>query len=349
MNSTRHIALQFGRIKHFNEGLSEFSRQLGLHLAQRAVELREERGWQFHFLMSRQWHGMFGDHIQYHDLHDRMRRRHHTTPAFDVWHGLHQHMRYRPPYNSGFRMVTVHDLNHQYAKTGIKQWWQNHRIKQQLRGTSRLIAITNHVKQDIERHWPWAPPVEVIPNGVADLTAVIQSPVAGLEHQDFFLHISRMSSSKNVESLINLATIWPEKRFVFAGPDSSEVARHRASVAAKGLSNVLFFTNVSEGQKAWLYARCEAFLFPSLMEGFGLPPIEAMYFGNPVVVARRSCLPEVCGDGALYWDDFDAQHMRQVIQSALESVDVNKPIRLARAARYRWEQCVQHYLEAYRG
>lgn len=344
----RHIALQFGHIKHFNEGLSEFSRQLGSHLSARAVELRHEQNLQFHFLLPRQWHGMFGDEVTYHDLNDRMRYRHQSTPAFDVWHGLHQHMRYRPPTNSRLKIVTIHDLNHQHAKKGLKLWWQNQRIKHQLRGVSKLVAITNYVKQDIERYWPWAPAVTVIPNGVADLSSIEQTPVAALNGSPYFLHVSRMSASKNVEALIELASIWPDKLFVLAGPESSEIDRHRSAVAAKGLSNVRFITNVTESQKAWLYAHCEAFLFPSLMEGFGLPPIEAMYFGNPVIVARRSCLPEVCADGAHYWDAFDPSHMKHVVEVALDHASAERPSRIERANHYRWSTCAQKYLEAYR-
>ena len=121
-------------------------------------------------------------------------------------------------------------------------------------------------------------------------------------------------------SLIGMAAAWPEQPLLLVGPDSPEVDAHRARIAALGLRHVHVLTDVSEAEKAWLLAHCRAFVFPSLLEGFGLPPIEAMGFGKPVIVARRTALPEVCGEAAAYWDDFDPQAMRAVVQACLDEI-----------------------------
>lgn len=343
----RRIALQFGQLTHFNEGLGEFSRQLGSHLAARAPQLQSERGWRFSFILPAALHGYFGDAVDYVHLDSSHRRAHQTDPAFDVWHGLHQHMRFRPPRNAACRLVTVHDLNHRYAKQGLSLWWQERRLRRQVGGVERLVAISEHVREDIAKWWPWAPPVSVIHNGVADLASVAQEAVPELVGQCYFFHISRMSPSKNVGALIRMAAIWPERLFVFSGPDSPEVARHREEVAVLNLSNVRFICDVSEAQKAWLYKHCDAFLFPSLMEGFGLPPIEAMHFGVPVVVSRLSCLPEICGDAASYWDDFEPVTMKRVVERALSLEPSCVERRLSRAALYGWSRCAQQYLDLY--
>src|SRR5690606_9157768 len=78
-----------------------------------------------------------------------------------------------------------------------------------------------------------------------------------------------------------------------------------------------FHLGIDEAQKAWAYANCAGFLFPSLTEGFGLPPIEAMHFGKPVFLARRTSLPEVGGDVAEYFDDFEPAAMRRVVEAGL--------------------------------
>lgn len=351
MTSTaRHIALQFGHIKHFNEGLAEVSRQLAQQLALNAPRLKAERNWHIHFVMPSQWHGMFGPDVRYHALTDRMRLRHRFPVDVDVWHGLHQHMRYRPPQNSRHKLITVHDLNHVYAKRGLSLWWQNLRLTRHLRQADRLVAISHYAAQDLARHLPWAPPSVVVHNGVADLSSREQAPIAELQGKPYLLHISRMSPSKNVEALIRMAAIWPEMPLVLAGADGPEVQAHRARVAALGLPNVRFFTDVSETQKAWLYAHCEAFLFPSLMEGFGLPPIEAMFFGKPVIVARRTSLPEACGDAAAYWDDFEAGSMREVVQAQIARHRHN-PAQATQtrqqALRYTWPAAAERYLALY--
>lgn len=346
----RHIGLQFGHIKHFNEGLAEFARQLATQYAAQAPGLKADRNWQFHFILPKQWHGMFGPSVRYHDLADSMRWRHHFPVDLDVWHGLHQHMRYRPPVNSRCRIITVHDLNHVYAKKGLSLWWQNLRLTRHLRQANRLVAISQYAADDLRRHLPWAPPASVIHNGAADLSAAPQAPVSELQDQTFLLHISRMSPSKNVEALLGMASAWPDKLLALVGPHSPEVDKHKAHATALRLNNVRFITDVTEAQKTWLYAHCEAFLFPSLLEGFGLPPIEAMFFGKPVVVSKRTCLPEVCGEGAAYWDQFDPQDMRQVVQARLNQ-HAAMPALTAQvrqqAMRYTWPKAAQRYLNLY--
>lgn len=340
-----HIALQFGHIRHFNEGLSEVARQLALQYAAQAAQLKAERHVHFHFILPSQWHGMFGPDVTYHELRDAMRLRHRFPVDLDVWHGLHQHMRYRPPINSKRNIITVHDLNHVYAKKGLSLWWQNLRLTHHLRRAQQLVAISQYVADDIKRLLPWAPPVEVIYNGAADLSLAPQTPVEGLNDRPFLLHISRMSSSKNVGALIELAAVEPDKLMVLVGPESNDVQRHRQHIIKLRLNNIRVITDVSEAQKAWLYSHCEAFLFPSLMEGFGLPPIEAMHFGKAVIVARRSCLPEICSEYAAYWDTFDAQSMRRVMINALENWHPQQAEATINHARsFSWNRAASAYL-----
>ena len=345
-----HIALQFGHIRHFNEGLSEVSRQLALQYAAQAAQLKAERNVHFHFILPTQWHGMFGSDVTYHALSDAMRLRHRFPVDLDVWHGLHQHMRYRPPVNSKRNLITVHDLNHVYAKHGLSLWWQNLRLTRHLRRAHQLVAITQFVADDIRRCLPWAPPAVVIHNGAADLTQHAQTPVPELVGQSYLLHISRMSASKNVGSLIDMAAGWPEQLLVLVGPDSPEVEAHRQRVTSMGLHNVRFVTDVDEAQKTWLYAHCEAFLFPSLMEGFGLPPIEAMFFAKPVIVARRTCLPEVCGEAAAYWDEFSGPAMRKVVEDWMTQHRQNGDLAArvtTQARRYAWPRAARQYQTLY--
>jgi glycosyltransferase involved in cell wall biosynthesis len=349
---TRHIALNFGRLQHFNDGLGEFSRQLAAHLVRQAERLREAHDWQFHFFLPQQWHGLFGDAVTYHPLSWRMRLPYRGSVRFDIWHELHQHLRYRPPVDARCNLITLHDLNYVHAKTGLSLWRHSRRHRQCLFRAQRIIAISEHSRADLLKHFPTAPPSVVIHNGVSDLTRAARTSVPRLEGAPFFLHISRMSPNKNVDSLLALAKAWPEKQFVLVGPANRHVLRHRAHCSEHDLRNVLILTDVDEAVKAWLYANCQLFLFPSKSEGFGLPPIEAMYFGKPVVVARRTSLPEICGSGAFYWDDFAPAAMRSVIEKVLRQVESGQwPAQRVRdhAMRYQWEQVAERYLQVYAG
>jgi glycosyltransferase involved in cell wall biosynthesis len=345
--AARHIALQFGHIRHFHEGLTEYSQRLAGEIARRAERLRAERNWHFHFILERRWHGYFGPQVHYLPITQRLRWPHWSSPAFDLWHGLHQHMRFRPPRNAAIRLITMHDFNYLTERHGWRRWRHERRLWRQLRTADELIAISELVAADARRVLPWPLPVRVIHNGVADLSASPQSPPGEPEPDGFLLHISRMSPSKNVGALLRLAAAWPAQRLVLAGPAGPCVEQHRAQCRAAGLSNVRILTDISEAQKAWLYAHCGGFVFPSLVEGFGLPPLEAMYFGKPVFVSRLSSLPEVCGAAAVYFDDFDPAAMRARIEPNLRPDAARSGEIRAHAQRYAWSTAAERYLAAY--
>ena len=114
--------------------------------------------------------------------------------------------------------------------------------------------------------------------------------------------------------------------------------------------HVQFHLDISDAQKAWAYEHCAGFVFPSLTEGFGLPPIEAMHFGKPVFLARRTCLPEVGGSVADYFDSFDAASMKAVVQAGLaRHAEPGRAAAIqAHAAQFNWDRTADAYLALYR-
>ena len=108
---------------------------------------------------------------------------------------------------------------------------------------------------------------------------------------------------------------------------------------------------ISNEEKRWLYAHCEAFLFPSTLEGFGIPVLEAMRYGARVVSSRCTCLPEVCGSHAAYWDCFDPQHMAQVVKSAISGWDSKGRMALMAAdysKSFNYDRYTKEYVALYR-
>jgi glycosyltransferase involved in cell wall biosynthesis len=107
---------------------------------------------------------------------------------------------------------------------------------------------------------------------------------------------------------------------------------------------------ISDAQRQWLYEACEALVFPSLSEGFGLPVLEAMQCGRPVFLSRLTSLPEVGGPLACYWDSFDPDAMAHVFRQGLAQfqADPGYARRLeSRAAEFSWNHTARAFLRIY--
>jgi glycosyltransferase involved in cell wall biosynthesis len=213
--------------------------------------------------------------------------------------------------------------------------------------TDHVVAISQYTAKDVREHLGWRGPIEVIYNGARNFVAAERRPLPDLPDRPFLFHLSRMSPSKNPQSILGLARIWPEMNFLLCGPPSTDARQLAATVQ---LPNVYFRLGIDDAQKAWAFAHCAGFLFPSLAEGFGLPPIEAMHFGKPVFLSRRTCLPEIGGDAARYFDDFEPASMKRVVEEGL--VHATQPGRAdaikAHAAQFDWDRCAAAYLGLYR-
>ena len=123
------------------------------------------------------------------------------------------------------------------------------------------------------------------------------------------------------------------------------------SVKSHGLSDDVIFPGfVSEGELRWLYENTLAYVFPSLSEGFGLPGLEAMVHGTPVISSKATCLPEIYKKGACYFNPEDEIDMANKINKVI----TNKKYRnnliaegLNVSAQYSWEKMAQQTLDAY--
>jgi glycosyltransferase involved in cell wall biosynthesis len=344
----RRVGISLGNLGDFVGGLGEFSYQLGQTLADQAPALREQQGLEFHIHCLPALHGCFGPGVNYLPVQRSQEWRHRAPVSLDLWHATSQLNRYGPPQGHGRRLVTVHDLNYVYEKTGLSRWRHQWRMRRLLRHADALVAITQHVAADIRRELGWAGPLQVVHNGVRDLSREPREPLPALKGQPFFFHISRMTPNKNVEALLAMMARWPEKRLVLAGPSVARNAELQAWAERHGLANVSVLTAVNDGQKAWLYAHCEAFFFPSLTEGFGLPPIEAMRFGKPTFLSTLTSLPEVGGDAAYYWPGFEPHAMRQVVEQGLAAhTPARAQAAAARAASFNWDAAARSYVQAY--
>ncbi|MDP3226152.1 MAG: glycosyltransferase family 1 protein [Rubrivivax sp.] len=347
---TRRIGISLGNIGALHDGLGEFALQIGQRVAALAPAWREVHGITIDFHLRDKLAGLFGSDVGYLSVNRWQRVRHVQPQPYALWHSLHQLNKNLPPAGTGTHLVTVHDLNYLYGRNAFSRWRHHRRTLALMRRTDELVAISHHTASDVKQHLGWAGPISVIHNGARSFVDAPREPLPGWAADDprsFLYHLSRMSPSKNPQAIIDLARLWPDMTFVMCGPPSDDAKHLRNTVK---LPNVQFHLGISDAQKAWAYAQCTGFLFPSLTEGFGLPPIEAMHFGKPVFLARRTCLPEIGGTAADYFDSFDAQAMKSVVQQGL--LKHQTPGRAAavmqHASQFNWDRAADHYLALYR-
>lgn len=345
----QHIGISLGGIGSLQDGLGEFALQMGRHVALHAAEWRQRDAVVFHFHCREKLAGVFGPEVQYLPV-TRWQRTSHVQPlVYSLWHSLHQLNKTLPPQGVTQRLLTVHDLNYLYGRNAFSTWRHQRRTQALMRRTDHVVAISEYAATDVRQHLGWRGPLDVIYRGPRAFAGTPE-PLPGWApkpQQPFLFHLSRMSPSKNPASLMGMAAQWPEMRFVFCGPPTHDAKLLKATTQ---LPNVEFHFGISEAQKAWAFEHCVGFLFPSLTEGFGLPPVEAMQFGKPVFLSRLTSLPEVGGDAAYYFDDWAPAAMRAVVEEGMRRGAM--PARIAEvrqhALRFDWVQAADRYLALYR-
>jgi glycosyltransferase involved in cell wall biosynthesis len=351
----RRIGISLGNIGALHDGLGEFALQIGQRVARAAPAWRERHGVSFAFHLRGKFFGLFGSEVGYLGVSRWQRLRHVQSEPFALWHSLHQLNKNLPPQGCGPRLVTVHDLNYLYGRNAFSTWRHHRRTRALMRRTDVIVAISEHTAADVRRHLGWSGPLEVILNGARSFAGAPQHPLPGWDAagaegapaaRPFLFHLSRMSPSKNPQAIVALARAWPAMHFVLCGPPSDDAKALRAVTA---LPNVEFHLGIDDAQKAWAYAHCAGFVFPSLTEGFGLPPIEAMHFGKPVFLSRLTSLPEIGGPVAEYFDDFDPAAMQAVVERGLACAREPGHADAVRAwaARYDWDRAADAYLALY--
>jgi glycosyltransferase involved in cell wall biosynthesis len=168
------------------------------------------------------------------------------------------------------------------------------------------------------------------------------------------MYVGRPLPHKNLERLIEafvkIKATHPDVVLVLAGKKDPVYRQIESDVARRTIKNVIFTDYVTEGRLRWLYENCSAYVFPSLSEGFGLPGLEAMIHGAPVVSSNATCLPEVYGDAAHYFDPTDIQAMADAINEVLTDKDLRLKLTKSghdQAAKYSWEQTAAQTLAIY--
>ncbi len=349
ISAAKRIVIDCERMKYPHTGLYHFCLQLGRSLLQEAE--REE----FFFFVAKKNKDIFGRDTQYIQQHFAHKLLLPDTRRFDVWHVTHQGSPYFPDKRKIPIVLTVHDLNFMkdHSKSPDKKRKYLKELQHKTDRADHIVAISQFVLDDLRQHIHLRnKPTTVIYNGCNISKTVIATEPVVKPATPFLFTIGTIAAKKNFHVLPSLL-INNNLQLVIAGITQDESYKKQVVAAAQkaGVSDRVHFTGpVSENEKYWYYKHCEALVFPSLAEGFGLPVIEAMYFGKPVFLSTHTSLPEIGGTAAFYFPDFETETMQMVFENGMKQYADTKMMQpiIQHASRFNWAETARQYLSVYR-
>jgi glycosyltransferase involved in cell wall biosynthesis len=284
----------------------------------------------------------------------------------DLFHAPHYVL---PPLTPCKSVVTIHDCIHLrfpqylpnrlgYAYARSSMWIATHRA-------NRVLTVSEASKRDILRYFRVPEgKIDVIYNAIDDRLG--ETPTAEEVERvreryqlnaPYVLYAGNIKPHKNLERLIEaFHTLRQDPdlghvKLLIIGDEISKYASLRRAVHRYKLHKyVRFFGFVPDKTLAVLYRLARVFVFPSLYEGFGFPPLEAMASGTPVITSNVSSLPEVVGDAALLINPLDPAEIAQAMRRVLMDSELREELRqrgLRRVSEFSWERSVRRVREIY--
>ena len=273
-----------------------------------------------------------------------------------------------PPLVRCRSVVTIHDVIHlmfpQYLPNRVAFAYAKWSITQAAHRATRIMTVSDSSKRDILRFVDTEPAkIDVIYNAYDERFAIEprEEDVVRVRERyqltdEFVLYAGNVKPHKNLERLIDAFAIVRKRgldhlKLVLIGDEISKYTALRRAVHQHQLHNyVRFLGYLPEETLAVMYRLAGVFVFPSLYEGFGLPPLEAMASGTPVVTSNVSSLPEVAGDAAVLVDPYDPRAIADGIYRVLTDETLRRDMvhkGIARAGQFSWEQSVRRVRQIY--
>jgi len=275
-------------------------------------------------------------------------------------------------------VVTIHDLIHQHFQTretstlnpifhAVKKFGYKKIFSHAIKNSAKIITPSEFVKKQLIGEWGVKEEkVEVTYEGVDDkIIQLAKEKSVSSFQKPYLFYIGNAQPHKNLSRLISvfkkLREKYPDLNLVLSGPDhifwekiKSEIASSKTPRNDGQDSGILFTGYVSEEEMVGLYKNAEAFVMPSLEEGFGIPILEAMACGCPVVSSNAGSLPEVGGPASagavLYFDPHNEEDMVRVIGEVLGDKGLRKELIKKGERRYKefsWQKLAKQTLEIY--
>jgi glycosyltransferase involved in cell wall biosynthesis len=277
---------------------------------------------------------------------------------------IHFPMVQQPVFYRGKTVTTMNDLttlrfrnpSKNYTIFMLKRWvywWVNKKVA---RKSNALIAFTKFVMQDVAKFARVGEEKITVINLAAEELAGETEPIDKLAGKEFIMFTGRPLPHKNlfrlIEAFAKLKQSHPELSLAIIGKKDASFNSYISFMDKLGVSGSVVFTDyIPDGQLKWALGHTKAYVFPSLSEGFGLPGLEAMHYGAPVVSSNSTCLPEVYGDAALYFNPTDVNDMAEKIDKVLSDAKLrNNLVEKGKnqVKKYSWERMAKQTLDVYK-
>lgn len=326
---TKKILIDLEKIKDPFSGLGQFCAHLKTYFDKSSLELLYWRPGKFQKLAKK---------IPF------------ILPMTDVFHAVHQDSPYIPWSSKTKYILTIHDLNALYESSnfGTGEFYK-HNLQKKIDRASAITFISKFTGSEVANNFKIdMTKTKVIYNGIS-LGKTASTP-SFIPDGKFLFSVGTVLPKKNFHVLIDFLKLIPEYKIVLAGTTFHQYAKEmQKRISDEGLSERFFLIGtIDESHKVWYYQNAAAFLFPSLLEGFGLPVAEAMSMGLPLFISDKTSLPEIGGDDAFYFKNFEAQSMKEVFESGMKSFTPETKKRLMeRSKMFDWEKAANDYISLY--
>lgn len=254
------------------------------------------------------------------------------------------------------QLVCIHDLNtRRYPESYSPAFRSLYRVLQSALGRSAVaVATVSTYSAGLIEDCGVAPRdrIFVAPNGhehALRWTPRHSKSTAQIASRNTIVMLGSQARHKNTELVTGLAARLGEMGLELAIVGGSDHRVFKSTAAGATNGNVHWLGRLDDNELAALLQDSMCLAFPSLEEGFGLPPLEAMTVGCPVVSSDTASLPEICGDAALYASPHDPQAWLNCFARLKDNLDLRRRLKIlgsVRASRYRWSESADRYLSA---
>jgi len=275
---------------------------------------------------------------------------------------VHFCMPQQPVGYHGKKVTTFHDLTLLKTYNSDKNWLVFHAkqfigkyvFRKVARDNNHLIAISEFTKKELLEYTD-AKDKDVTVIYESSDVAASASKVYKHPYAKYILYVGQQSDYKNIKRLGDahqkLLKTYPDLGLILVGKKNASALTNEAYFTKRGYKNILFTDFVPDNQLNWLYAHAAAYIFPSLMEGFGLPGLEAMGHGTPVISSNATCLPEIYGKAAHYFDPTNTDDITRAITEVLGNEKLRQTLSVngyEQIKKYSWKKMAEQTLKVYK-